>query len=119
MEITQEYNIDCASQRMVIVKGEIGICLKEKVGQFSSLLLGTVHLCLHQAYSTITSKWSSCLEDCSVYSKDNSITFNKTSSFALLIICVSFFKNIEVDQGSNWCWFPLAILSWSLKLAPT
>jgi hypothetical protein len=25
MEITQEYNVDCASQRMVIVKGEIGI----------------------------------------------------------------------------------------------
>jgi hypothetical protein len=32
MEITQEYNVDCASQRMVIVKGEIGICLKEEVG---------------------------------------------------------------------------------------
>jgi hypothetical protein len=44
MEITQEYNVDCASQRqrMVIVKGEIGICLKGEVGQFSSLLLGTV-----------------------------------------------------------------------------
>jgi hypothetical protein len=36
MEITQEYNVDRASQRMVIVKGEIGICLKEEVGQFSS-----------------------------------------------------------------------------------
>jgi hypothetical protein len=32
MEITQEYNVDYASQRMVIVKGEIGICLKEEVG---------------------------------------------------------------------------------------
>jgi hypothetical protein len=42
MEITQEYNVDCASQRMVIVKGEIGICLKDEVGQFSSLLPGTV-----------------------------------------------------------------------------
>jgi hypothetical protein len=29
MEITQEYNVDCALQKMVIVKGEIGICLKE------------------------------------------------------------------------------------------
>jgi hypothetical protein len=38
MEITQEYNIGCASQRMVIVKGEIGICLKEEVRQLSSLL---------------------------------------------------------------------------------
>jgi hypothetical protein len=38
MEITQEYNIDCASQRMVIVKGETGICF----WQFSSLLPGTV-----------------------------------------------------------------------------
>jgi hypothetical protein len=26
MEIIQEYNVDCASQRMLIVKGEIGIC---------------------------------------------------------------------------------------------
>ena len=42
MRITQEYNIGCASQKMVIVKGETGICLKEEVGQFSSLLLGTV-----------------------------------------------------------------------------
>jgi hypothetical protein len=42
MEITQEYNVDCASQRVVIVKGEIGICLKEEVGKFSSLLPGTV-----------------------------------------------------------------------------
>jgi hypothetical protein len=42
MEIIQEYNVDCASQRMVIVKGEICICLKEEVGQFSSLLPGTV-----------------------------------------------------------------------------
>jgi hypothetical protein len=32
MEITQEYNVDYASQRMVIVKGEIGIFLKEEVG---------------------------------------------------------------------------------------
>jgi hypothetical protein len=38
MEITHEYNVDCASQRMVIVKGEVGICLKGEVGQFSSLL---------------------------------------------------------------------------------
>jgi hypothetical protein len=44
MEITQEYNVDCASQRMVIVMGEIGICLKGEVGQFSSLLLGSVQL---------------------------------------------------------------------------
>jgi hypothetical protein len=29
---------------MVIVKGEIGICLKGEVGQFSSLLLGTVQV---------------------------------------------------------------------------
>jgi hypothetical protein len=29
MEITQEYNVDCALQKMVIVKEEIGICLKE------------------------------------------------------------------------------------------
>jgi hypothetical protein len=43
MEITQEYNVDYASQRMVIVKGEIGIYLKEEVGQFSSLLPRTVH----------------------------------------------------------------------------
>ena len=43
MEITQEYNIDCVSQKMVIVKGEMGICLKQEVGQFSSFLLGTVH----------------------------------------------------------------------------
>jgi hypothetical protein len=43
MEITLEYNVDCASQRMVIVMGEIGICLKREVGQFSSLLPGTVH----------------------------------------------------------------------------
>jgi hypothetical protein len=42
MEITQEYNVDCASRRMVIVMGEIGICLKGEVGQFSSILLGTV-----------------------------------------------------------------------------
>jgi hypothetical protein len=42
MEIIQEYNFNCASQRMVIVMGEIGICLKGEVGQFSSLLLGTV-----------------------------------------------------------------------------
>jgi hypothetical protein len=42
MEITQEYNVDCASQRMVIVMGEIGICLKGEVGQFSSLLQGIV-----------------------------------------------------------------------------
>jgi hypothetical protein len=28
---------------MVIVMGEIGICLKGEVKQFSSLLLGTVH----------------------------------------------------------------------------
>jgi hypothetical protein len=42
MGITQEYNVTCASQRMVIVMGEIGICLKGEVGQFSSLLLGTV-----------------------------------------------------------------------------
>jgi hypothetical protein len=47
MEITQEYNVDRASQRMVIVKGEIGISLKEGVGQFSSLLPGTVHLQIH------------------------------------------------------------------------
>jgi hypothetical protein len=42
MEITQEYNVDCTSQRMVIVKREIGICLKEEVRQFSSLLPGTI-----------------------------------------------------------------------------
>jgi hypothetical protein len=42
MEITQERNVDCAPQRVVTVQGEIGICLKEEVGQFSSLLLGTV-----------------------------------------------------------------------------
>jgi hypothetical protein len=42
MEITQEYNVDCTLQRMVIVKGEIGIFLKEEVGQFSSLLPGTI-----------------------------------------------------------------------------
>jgi hypothetical protein len=47
MEITQEYNVDCASQRVVIVKGEIGICLKEEVGQFSSLLPWTILLSLH------------------------------------------------------------------------
>jgi hypothetical protein len=28
----------------VIVNGEIGICLKDEVGQFSSLLPGIVHL---------------------------------------------------------------------------
>jgi hypothetical protein len=43
MENTQEYNVDCASQRMVIVMGEISICLKGEVGQFSSLLPGIVH----------------------------------------------------------------------------
>jgi hypothetical protein len=43
MKITQEYNVDCASQKMVIVMEEIGICLKGEVGQFSSLLLGTIH----------------------------------------------------------------------------
>jgi hypothetical protein len=32
MEITQEYNVDCASQIMVIIKEEIGIYLKGKVG---------------------------------------------------------------------------------------
>jgi hypothetical protein len=32
MEITQEYNVDCESQRMVIVQGEIGIYLKGEVG---------------------------------------------------------------------------------------
>jgi hypothetical protein len=42
MEITLEYNVDCTSQRMVIVMGEISICLKGEVGQFSSLLSGTV-----------------------------------------------------------------------------
>jgi hypothetical protein len=42
MEIIHEYNVDCASQKMVIIKGEIGICLKGEVGQFSSLLPGTV-----------------------------------------------------------------------------
>jgi hypothetical protein len=46
MEIMQEYNIDCASQRMVIVKGGIGICLKGEVGHFSSLLPGTIQLYL-------------------------------------------------------------------------
>jgi hypothetical protein len=40
MEITQEYDVDCTSQRMVIVKEEIGICLKGEVGQFSSLIIG-------------------------------------------------------------------------------
>jgi hypothetical protein len=49
MEITQECNVDCAPQRVVIVKGEIDICLKEEVGQFSSLLPGIVHgLCRRQ-----------------------------------------------------------------------
>jgi hypothetical protein len=43
MRIMQEYNIDCSSQKIVIVKGEIGICLKGEVRQFSSLLPGTVH----------------------------------------------------------------------------
>jgi hypothetical protein len=42
MEITQEYHVDYASQRMVIVMGEIGICLKGEVGMFSSLLPGTI-----------------------------------------------------------------------------
>jgi hypothetical protein len=37
MGITQEYNVDCASQKMVIVMGEISICLKGEEGQFSSL----------------------------------------------------------------------------------
>jgi hypothetical protein len=41
MEITQEYNVDCASQKMVIVRGEIGICSKGEVGQFSSLFYCT------------------------------------------------------------------------------
>jgi hypothetical protein len=44
MEITQEYNVDYASQRMVIAMGEIGICLKFEVGQFSFLLLRTVQV---------------------------------------------------------------------------
>jgi hypothetical protein len=44
MEITQEYNVDCTSQKMVIVKREIGIYLKEGVGLFSSLLPGIVHI---------------------------------------------------------------------------
>jgi hypothetical protein len=48
MRITQEYNIGCASQKMVIVKVEIGICLKGEVGQFSSLLPGTVQYWLQQ-----------------------------------------------------------------------
>jgi hypothetical protein len=43
MEITQEYNVDCVSQKMVIVKGEIGICLKGEIGHFSSLFPGIVH----------------------------------------------------------------------------
>jgi hypothetical protein len=50
MKITQEYNVDCASQKMVIVMGEIGIYLKGEVRQFSSLLPGTVqkvHICVH------------------------------------------------------------------------
>jgi hypothetical protein len=42
MGITQEYYVDCASQKMVIVMGEIGICLKGEEGQFSYLLLKTV-----------------------------------------------------------------------------
>jgi hypothetical protein len=42
MKITQEYNVTQESQRMVIMMGEIGICLKGEVGQFSSLLPGTV-----------------------------------------------------------------------------
>ena len=33
MKIVWECNVDCASQRMVIVKGQIGICLKRKVEQ--------------------------------------------------------------------------------------
>jgi hypothetical protein len=43
MVIIQEYNVDCTSQTMVIVKGEICICLNGEVGHFSSLLLGTVY----------------------------------------------------------------------------
>ena len=42
MGITQEYNVNFATQRMVIVMGEIGTCLKGEEGQFSSLLSGTV-----------------------------------------------------------------------------
>jgi hypothetical protein len=32
MEITQEYNVDCASPKIVIVKGETCIYLKGGVG---------------------------------------------------------------------------------------
>jgi hypothetical protein len=32
MEITQEYNIDCAPPKIVIVKGETSIFLKGEVG---------------------------------------------------------------------------------------
>jgi hypothetical protein len=42
MKIVWECNVDCASQRMGIVKGQIGICLMRKVEQFSSSLQATV-----------------------------------------------------------------------------
>jgi hypothetical protein len=57
MIITQEYNIGCASQRMVIVKGEIGNCLKGEVqfeGQFPSLLPGTVHGVTKLVFGNVT-----------------------------------------------------------------
>jgi hypothetical protein len=41
IEIAWECNDDSALQRMVIVKGQINICLKGKVGQFVSLLPGS------------------------------------------------------------------------------
>jgi hypothetical protein len=31
VKITWNCNVDCASQKMVIEEGQIGICLKEKV----------------------------------------------------------------------------------------
>jgi hypothetical protein len=54
----QEYNIDCSSQRIVIVKGEIGIFLKREVRQFSSLLPGTVR------YSADKVQVGSCPPNC-------------------------------------------------------
>jgi hypothetical protein len=75
MEITQERNVDCAPQRVVTVQGEIGICLKEEVGQFSSLLPGTVQgqTHLHGCHSTLAgylqvpSKWTTPFCVCTVH----------------------------------------------------
>jgi hypothetical protein len=47
MEIGWKYNVDCASQGMVIVNGQIGICSKREVPQFVFLLPGIIHCLLN------------------------------------------------------------------------